>query len=136
MLVNNIPISGDTEEFIDTQVLRSVRQSCYDIIQIQGQMITSFFVNAAYLVFVYRMEYASDLGWSRVRFVSFIIIVVQFLLGVWTTYNLVQILLKILYQNENEIDCPTVLAVKSLENEKNCALQAKEALKDTAARLL
>ena len=88
-------------------------------------MITSFFVNTFYLYFVYQIQYASDLGWSRVRFVSFIIIVVQFLLGVWTTYNLVQILLKILSQNENDVDCPTVLPVNSLADEKNCAKEAK-----------
>ena len=59
-------------------------------------MITSFFVNTVYLVFVYRMEYASDLAWYRVRTVSFIIIAIQFGLGVWTTYNLAVILLKIM----------------------------------------
>ena len=65
-------------------------------------MIFSFVLNSGFLIYIYRMKYASDVEWFRIRAISGGVIVTQLILGALTTYWLFQILNAILNQDEED----------------------------------
>ena len=65
-------------------------------------MIFSFVLNSGFLIYIYRMKYASDVEWFRIRAISGGVIVTQLILGALTTYWLFQILKNILDQDEED----------------------------------